>query len=88
MTKFLSVVLLFLSLCSTLNANPFPVYFADVIKEGNKEILHFEWRPDYRSYDKALITDNKGEVLAEVSYPKNSWPKTYPLYYSFEYQFH
>jgi len=72
----LSVVLMCLSLSSSLNANPFSVYFADVIKEGNKEILHFEWRPDYRSYDKALIADNKGDVLAEVSYPKNSYDIT------------
>ncbi len=75
-SKLFLIALMFLSLSSTLNANPFPVYFADVIKENNKEILHFEWRPDYQSYDKALITDNKGEILAEVSYPNNSYDIT------------
>jgi len=72
MIKFISVLLLFLSLSSILNANPFPVYFADVIKENNKEILHFEWRPDFQSYDKALITDSEGGLIGEVEYHKNS----------------
>lgn len=76
MTKFLSVLVLFLSLSSLVNANPFPVYFADVIKVNKKEILHFEWRPDYQSYDKALITNDSGKVLAEISYPKNSYDIT------------
>ena len=76
MTKFLLVLVLFLSLSSLVNANPFPVYFADVIKENKKEILHFEWRPDYQSYDKALITNDSGKVLAEISYPKNSYDIT------------
>lgn len=58
---------------STQNAKPYPVYFADVIKEINEEILYFEWRPDYQFYDKALITNGKGEVLAQIKYPKNSY---------------
>lgn len=55
------------------SAKPFPVYFAGVIKENNREILYFEWRPDYQLYDKALITNNKGEVLGQIKYPKNSF---------------
>jgi len=72
MSKLFIIGLLFLALSSTLNANPFPVYFADVITENNKEILHFEWRPDYQSYDKAIITDSRGELVAELSYPLHS----------------
>ena len=75
-SKLFLIALMFLSLSSTLNANPFPVYFADVVKENNKEILHFEWRPDYKTYKKALITDSKGEVLAELSYPNNDYDIT------------
>jgi predicted membrane GTPase involved in stress response len=67
---------MFLSISSTLNANPFSVYFADVITENNQEILYFEWRPDYRSYDKAIITHDNGEVLAEISSPKSSYDIT------------
>jgi hypothetical protein len=71
--KYLLVALMCLLLITRLNANPFPVYFADVITENNKEILHFEWRPDYRSYDKAIIADSKDNIIAEISYPKNSY---------------
>lgn len=76
MTKFLSILLCFSSLSSILYAKPFPVYFADVIKENNKEILHFEWRPDYGSYDKALITDSEGDLIGEVEYPNNKYDIT------------
>ncbi len=72
----LCVTLFFSSLSSILYAKPFPVYFADVIKENNKEILHFEWRPDYGSYDKALITDSEGELIGEVEYPRNKYDIT------------
>ncbi len=61
-----------LSLSVSLLANPYPVYFAGVIKEEGKMVLHFEWRPDYKSYDKAIITDHKGDLVAELSYPLNS----------------
>lgn len=71
MSKLFIVALMCLSLSSYLNANPYPVYFADVIKEDGKEILIFEWRPDYKSYDKAVITAESGQVLGEVKYPKN-----------------
>ncbi len=73
MSKFIIIGLMFLSLSSTLNANPFPVYFADVVKENKKEILHFEWRPDFQSYDKAFITNSKGDLIGEVKYPENSF---------------
>jgi hypothetical protein len=74
--KFFSVLLMCLTLSCNLSTNSFPVYFADVIKVDGKEFLHFEWRPDYHSYTNALITDNKGEILAEVKYPKNSFDVT------------
>nr|MQY76667.1 sulfatase-like hydrolase/transferase [Spirochaeta sp.] len=70
--KILPAVLLCLSLSSYLYANPYPVYFAGVIQDEGKEILHFEWRPDYKSYDRAVITDQKGDLVAELSYPLNS----------------
>lgn len=71
LAKFLSVSLICLSLSSYLNANPYPVYFADVIKENDKEILHFEWRPDYSFYDKAIITDSTDNIIGELKYPNN-----------------
>ena len=67
--KVLLLALVSLSIGNCINAQIFPVYFADVIKEGNKEILHFEWRPDYLTYDRAVITDHKGEMVAVLSYP-------------------
>jgi len=67
--KVLLIALVSLSIGNYINAQIFPVYFADVIKEGNKEILHFEWRPDYLTYDRAVITDHKGEMVAVLSYP-------------------
>jgi len=51
-----------------ISAQIYPVYFADVIREGSKEILHFEWRSDYETYDKAIISDG-GNTLGEVDYP-------------------
>jgi hypothetical protein len=69
--SFISVLLIYLSISSNLSANPFPVYFADVIKEDGKEFLHFEWRSDYKSYDKAVITNERGKILGEVLYPDN-----------------
>jgi len=62
LANFVSIGLMSLSLCSYLQANPYPVYFADAIIEDGKEILHFEWRPDYKSYDRAVITGHNGEV--------------------------
>ena len=70
-TRSLLTWLLCFSLSCHLYANPFPVYFADVIREEGKEILHFEWRPDYKSYDRALITDHNGAMVAELGYPLN-----------------
>jgi len=70
--KLLPAVLLCLSLGGHLHAKPYPVYFTDVIREKGKEILHFEWRPDYKSYDRAIITDHKGAMVAELGYPLNS----------------
>ncbi len=52
-------------------ANPYPVYFAGVVQEEGKEILYFDWRPDYKSYDRAIITDQKGALVAELCYPLN-----------------
>jgi len=60
------ILLTFLAVHICSNAQVFPVYFADVLEEDGKEILHFEWRPDYISYDKAVITDHKGELVAEL----------------------
>jgi hypothetical protein len=71
MKNKLWILYFFLAVNSLVNAQIYPVYFADVIKENNKDILHFEWRPDYRSYDKAIITDEIGQVLGEVKYPQN-----------------
>ena len=68
---FVVLMSLLLSTTAFTKAQVFPVYFVDVIKESNKEILHFEWRPDYKSYDKAIITDESGQVRGEVKYPKN-----------------
>ncbi len=76
MIKLFISFLMFLSINNPINANPYPVYFADIIEENNQKILHFEWRPDYQSYDKAIITNSKGEVLAEINYPKNSYNVT------------
>ena len=68
----LSISLIFLLTGHCIHAQVFPVYFADVIEEEGKEILHFEWRPDYQSYDRAIISDQKRAVVAELSYPLNS----------------
>jgi hypothetical protein len=67
--KVLLIALVSLSMGNYINAQIFPVYFADVSEKDGKEILHFEWRPDYKSYDKAVITDHKGELVAELKYP-------------------
>ncbi len=67
------ILLTFLAVHICSNAQVFPVYFADVLEEDGKEILHFEWRPDYISYDKAVITDHKGELVAELKYPRHSY---------------
>jgi len=71
-SKVLWIALVSLSIGNYINAQIFPVYFADVIREGNKEILHFEWRPDYLAYDRAVITDPMGEMVAVLSYPLNT----------------
>ncbi len=70
--NIIPALLVCISLSSNLKANPYPVYFADVIIEDGKEILHFDWRPDYKSYDRAVITDHQGELVAELSYPLHS----------------
>ncbi len=70
--NLIPALLMCISLSSNLKANPYPVYFADVIIEDGKEILHFDWRPDYKSYDRAVITDHQGELVAELSYPLHS----------------
>ncbi len=59
------------------SAQVFPVYFADVINEEGRDILHFEWRPDYESYDRAIIRDQQGAMVAELSYPLNSLDVTH-----------
>ena len=71
--KALVIALISCGIGKHISAQIFPVYFADVIKEGNKEILHFEWRPDSEAYDKAIITDADGITLGEVDYPKNTF---------------
>jgi len=72
MMKKTLILLTILAAHFCTSAQVYPVYFADVIKEGGKEILHFEWRPDFQSYDRALIRDQKGNLVAELSYPLNS----------------
>jgi len=71
--EVLLIALISFGIGQHISAQIFPVYFADVIKEGNKEILHFEWRPDSEAYDKAIITDADGITLGEVDYPKNTF---------------
>jgi len=73
MTKIrvLVTIIAAISFNTYMVAIPFPVYFADIIKEDNAEILHFEWRADFSSYDKALITDSEGNLLGELQYPMN-----------------
>lgn len=52
----------------------YPVYFADVIKDQNKVVLHFEWRPDFTGkYDKAIINNAEGAVIVELKYPNNHY---------------
>ena len=60
-----------MAICYTTSAQVYPVYFADVIKENNKDIVHFEWRPDFQNYDKAIITNLNGETLGQLRYPDN-----------------
>jgi hypothetical protein len=69
MKKALLIALAVLAIGNYSSAQIYPVYFADVIREGNKEILHFEWRSDYETYDKAIISDAGGNTLGEVDYP-------------------
>jgi hypothetical protein len=57
-------------ICS--NAQVYPVYFAGVVQEDGKDILHFDWRPDYKYYDRAVITDDQGVMVAELGYPLQS----------------
>ncbi len=71
--KVLLIALVSLSISSYIGAQVFPVYFTDVIKEGNIEILHFEWRADSEAYDRAIITDADGISLGEVIYPGNTF---------------
>lgn len=71
MKNKLLTLLTVLLLSSSLNAQVVPVYFADYFKEADKTILHFEWRPDYSSYDKAIITDDNDSIVAELDYPNN-----------------
>jgi hypothetical protein len=60
-----------LSAAPLIHAQPFPVYFADVIRDNGITTLRFDWRPDYKSYDKAVITDDAGNVVGQVNYPLN-----------------
>jgi hypothetical protein len=71
MRKTLLIALVSLSTSNYFNAQVFPVYFADVSENDGKEILHFEWRPDYSFYDKAIITDNSDKLIGELKYPEN-----------------
>ena len=52
---------------------PYPVYYADVFHEQNNIILHFKWRTDYPNYNKAILTNTKGEVLDNVKFPYNTF---------------
>lgn len=45
------------------------VYFADVIKEGEKEFLHWEWRADSPNSSYVLITTRNGKNIGKVAYP-------------------
>jgi len=67
MTKKLMVALI--SAASFIHATPFPVYFADVIRESGTTTLRFDWRSDYKTYDHVIITDETGNEVGEVEYP-------------------
>ena len=69
----ISILLILLFIGKIAPSQIFPVYFVDVINEGNKKMLYFEWRPDYKSYQKAVITDKYGQVVSEVKYPDNTF---------------
>ncbi|WP_430813791.1 T9SS type A sorting domain-containing protein [Carboxylicivirga sp. RSCT41] len=72
MKKIKNAVFLFcLLIGSNVVAQVHPVYFADVIKEGDEEVLRFDWRPDYDAYDKVVITDINSKVVGEVAFPQN-----------------
>jgi hypothetical protein len=71
MKNTLLTLLTVLLLNTSLNAQVFPVYFADYFKEDDKTILHFEWRPDYLSYKKAIIMDKHNSIVGEIDYPNN-----------------
>ena len=69
MNKLATVIMTaFLSTTPLVHAKPFPVYFADVISENGQTTVRFDWRPDYKSYEKAVITDAAGNVVNEVAY--------------------
>lgn len=71
MKKLVLSLLAVLAVNICINAQVYPVYFADVIKEGKKTTLHFEWRPDFKSYDKAIIRDKRDKIVGELKYPDN-----------------
>ncbi len=72
MLKKTLILLTFIVVHIFSNAQVFPVYFAGVVQEDGKDILHFDWRPDYKSYDRAVITDDQGAMVAELGYPLQS----------------
>lgn len=51
----------------------YPVYGADVFSEEDKDTLHFEWRSDYVTYTKAIITTENGKTVGEVKYPNQEF---------------
>ncbi|WP_430813793.1 hypothetical protein [Carboxylicivirga sp. RSCT41] len=71
MKRIVVVLLTALALNVVAKAEVYPVYFADVIKEGKNTTLHFEWRPDFKNYDKAIITNENNKVVGELKYPDN-----------------
>ncbi len=70
---YLLLIPLLLGFNTLTNAQVHPVYFADVIKEGGKEVLHFEWRSDYPYYHKAIISDQNYNILGEVIFPNKTF---------------
>ena len=51
----------------------YPVYLAGVIKEGNEEFLHWEWRPDVADATFLLITTKNGKNIGKVAYPNKTF---------------
>lgn len=52
------------------------IYMADVMKEGDKEFLHWEWRPDSPNSTYVLVTTPNGKNIGTTAYPDNTFSIT------------